>query len=284
MELELDGKTMVVTGGASGIGAAVVDALAREGADVIVLDRNRPDNGKYGAVDLADPASVRAAVSQLPETVSGLVNAAGVSGVASPEIVFKINYLGLRQLSKAVLTRLESNGVIVNVASGAGSLWRLRYRELLEMIGIEDDGDSLRWFAKLGLTGPEAYDFTKEAVIVLGKTMALDRFPGDGIRVVSVSPGAVETPLLPSFHDTMGSDFLSYITGKVGRDGRPEEIANVIAFVLSGRASWINGTDIAVDGGGEGGFHGGVLQHPLYPVFAQAQAQAPEHNVEGVAE
>ncbi|MFF4253858.1 coniferyl-alcohol dehydrogenase [Streptomyces sp. NPDC001663] len=278
MELELSGKTVVVTGGASGIGAAVVSALSREGADVIVLDRNRPDSGKYVAVDLADPASVEAAVALLPETVSGLVNAAGVSGAASPETVFKVNYLGLRRLSQAVLARLERNGVIVNVASGAGSLWRLRNSELLEMIGIEDDGDSLRWFAKLGMTGPEAYDFTKEAVIVLSKSMALDRFPGDGVRVLSVSPGAVETPLLPSFHDTMGSDFLDYITGKVGRDGRPEEIANVIAFVLSERASWINGTDIAVDGGGEGGFHAGVLQHPLYPALAPVG-----ENTEGVA-
>ncbi|MFJ9567840.1 coniferyl-alcohol dehydrogenase [Streptomyces fuscichromogenes] len=266
MDLELHGRTVVVTGGSSGIGAAVVSHLTDEGAEVVVLDRTAPESGvRHLMVDLSDPRSVENAAARLPDEIFGLVNAAGVSGAHDTELVFKVNYLGLRELSHRLLPRLRAGGAIVNVASGAGSLWRRRLDTLLELTDLTDSEQALKWFRPLAMTGPQAYDFTKEAVIVLSQRMALESFPRHGVRVVSVSPGAVETPLLPSFLDTMGADFLTFVKDALGRDGRPDEIAETITYLLSPRASWINGTDIAVDGGGEGGFNVGMLRHPLHP-------------------
>lgn len=247
------------------MGAAVTKVLIAEGADVIVLDRNAPTAGSFVPVDLSDPDSVLAAVQQLPEEIFGLVNAAGISGAAPAELVYKVNYLGLRLLSRTLLPRLQKSGAIVNVASQAGSLWYQRRTELLELIGIDGYDESLSWLLRRDYDGAAAYDFTKEAVIALSQSMAFERFRSDGVRVVSVSPGAVETPLLPSFLDTMGEEFLVYVKKQLGRDGSPDEIAEVIAFLLSPRASWINSTDIAIDGGGNGGFNVGTLRHEMHP-------------------
>jgi len=280
MDLGLKGRTIVVTGAASGIGAATAAALQAEGADVIALDRQPSAVGRHLTVDLADPTAIAAVLEQIPARVSGLVNAAGVSGAAEPGVVFAVNYLAVRELSTALLPRIDDHGAVVNVASGAGSLWRRRLEQLLELVAIDAWDEAARWFAALGMTGPEAYDFTKEAVIVLSRRLGLDRFPDHEVRVLSVSPGAVETPLLPSFHDTMGADFLTYVTRAIGRDGRPEEIADAICFLISPRASWVNGTDIALDGGGEGAFNVGVLRHPMHPGSMPVEGAPPA--VDGV--
>ena len=73
-----------------------------------------------------------------------------------------------------------------------------------------------------------------------------------GVRVNTVSPGAVQTPILRTFYDTMGADLLTQLRVQAGgRDARPEEIVGPIAFLLSRDAGWVNGTDLIVDGGAE---------------------------------
>jgi NAD(P)-dependent dehydrogenase (short-subunit alcohol dehydrogenase family) len=96
-----------------------------------------------------------------------------------------------------------------------------------------------------------AYDVSKEAVILYSMLVS-SRERHRGVRVNTVSPGAVETPILHSFYDTMGADLLTRLREQAGgRDARPEEIAGPVAFLLSRDAGWVNGTDLIVDGGAE---------------------------------
>ena len=105
------------------------------------------------------------------------------------------------------------------------------------------------------MSGPDSYDFSKEVVIVYAMAGSMMARP-HGVRSLSVSPGAVETPLLGHFYDTMGADLLDRLKAQSGgRNALPEDVARVIAFALSEDAAWINGSDIVVDGGAGSAFH-----------------------------
>lgn len=251
--MSLDGRRIVVTGTASGIGAATAALLAERGAQVVGLDRRAPAHGigRFVACDLADPASIDAAVAAIEGPVHGLANVAGVPGSFDGETVMRVNLLGLRHLTEALLPRLAPGGAIVQVASGAGSGWRdnlARVRDLLSQRSFEA---GLAWVRANPLDGPKAYGFSKECVIVYALAGSMMARPF-GVRSVSLSPGVVDTPILRDFEDTMGKPILDRLTAQSGgRNARPEDIAPVIAFLMGPDAGWINGTDIGVDGGSE---------------------------------
>ena len=97
--------------------------LARfQGAHVIGMDRNDPmlTLDGYVKVDMADPAAIDAATKALPARIDGLINAAGVSGLADKELVAKVNYLGLRHLTEALIPNLQNGGAVVNITSILG--------------------------------------------------------------------------------------------------------------------------------------------------------------------
>ncbi len=125
--MNLQGKTLVVTGASSGIGSEVARLARFHGARVIGMDRNDPMVSLAGfvRVDMADPASIDAAVDALPSRIDALVNCAGVSGMADPDLVARINYLGLRHLTEALVANLNG-GAVVNIASILGAEWPKR--------------------------------------------------------------------------------------------------------------------------------------------------------------
>ena len=101
------------------------------------------------------------------------------------------------------------------------------------------------------MAGPDAYNFSKEAVIVYSQLASMLARPY-GVRVNTVNPGAVATPILADFYETMDNAILDRLRAQAGgRDGRPDDIAPAICFLLSDDARWINGTELNVDGGAE---------------------------------
>ncbi|GAB2459912.1 coniferyl-alcohol dehydrogenase [Xylanimonas ulmi] len=239
-------RRVVVTGAASGIGAALARRLAQD-CEVIGLDRKAaPDDAiEFVECDLADADSVREALGALPDRIDGLANVAGVPGTAPPRTVIGVNLLGTRRLTEALADRIAVGGAIVAVASLAG--YHPGFEDRIAWLLAADDDAALEWAGSSGISGAQAYDVSKKAVLAYSRRLCA-RLAPRGVRSCTVSPGPVETPILGDFETSMGGA-VQRAAAHTGRHAQPEEIAAVVAFLLSREASWVNGTDVVVDGG-----------------------------------
>lgn len=246
----MNARTVVVTGGSSGIGLATAQKFLDAGDNVTVLDRQpSPLPVPTVTVDLADPQSIHTAAAQLPGNIDVLCNVAGVAGTAGARTVLAVNFLGIRALTEQVIPSMTTGGTVVNVASTSGWFWRDNLAETAKLIQSADVDTAL---AALGLAETEgylAYNRAKEAVVVW-TTLAAQQFFGQ-VRVNSVSPGPIQTPLLDSFYESMGAEELDPLIRLSGRAGTPQEIADIVTFLASPASQWVNGTDITADFGAE---------------------------------
>lgn len=241
---ELEGFVALVTGGASGIGAAAAERLADMGAQVAVLDiATDPTQSRHYpiACDISNDAMVRAAVGEVVQHFGRLdivVNNAGVGAQGTVEDnndeewrrVFDINVLGVVRVSRAALPylRRSPNAAIVNTCSVA---------------------------ATAGLPARALYGASKGAVLSLTLSMAADHLR-EGIRVNCVNPGTADTPwierLLESAEDPKGERQALEARQPHGRLVTAEEVAAAIAYLASPLAGSTTGTSLAVDGGMQG--------------------------------
>ncbi|MCA0929440.1 SDR family oxidoreductase [Ruegeria profundi] len=245
--MRLEGKTAIVTGGASGFGAGIVQKFLSEGARVMIADINgdaaevqakqHGPNAIAQMVDVADAVSVRAMADIAQERFGRLdilVNNAGVTHLPMPleevspedfDRVYNVNMKSVYLTAQAFVPAMKANGsgAILNVASTAGLSPR----------------PNLNW-----------YNASKGWMITATKTMAVELAPF-GVRVNAICPVAGETPLLKSFmgEDTpeMRAKFLSTIP--LGRFSTPEDMGNTACFLCSEEAGMITGTALEVDGG-----------------------------------
>lgn len=256
------GLRCVVTGAASGIGQAVAEQLTKGGASVASLDRNEPTTPveRHIPVDLADPASIDTAVDQLGSGWDAHINVAGIPGTAPSELVFKVNFLGLRHLTEAMFDRLEPGGAIVNVSSTAGFQWAERLDTIRELLTQDTFESGLQWFRDNPQEG-NAYNFSKECVTVYTMAMAAGLVEQD-LRMNAVLPGPVETPILRDFEESMGKDNLDAVKHLLGRHATPDDIAAPTLFLTSPESKWINGHQLVVDGGITGAVLSGLVPAP----------------------
>ncbi len=241
MSQELSTLTAVVTGGASGIGAAIAAKLQSMGAHVAVLDVN-PNNlpeGQLGfACDVSDDASVTAAIDGTVAAFGGVdivINNAGIGAIGSVEDnddaewarVWNINVVGMVRVSRAALPHLRksSAAAIVNISSIA---------------------------ATAGLPQRALYSATKGAVLSLTQAMAADHLR-EGIRVNAVNPGTADTPwvgrLLSAADDPAAERAALNSRQPHGRLVTADEVAGAVAYLASPLSGSTTGTSIAVDGG-----------------------------------
>jgi NAD(P)-dependent dehydrogenase (short-subunit alcohol dehydrogenase family) len=237
---ELTGRRALVTGGTAGIGRATAEALAREGAHVLITGRSDArgaevvaaiqqagGEAEFVGADLSSPDGVRSLLGRAGD-VDILVNNAGVfPGGPTHELpesvfdeTFAINVKAPFLLTAGIAPRMveRGRGTIINVTTMA---------------------------AEFGMAGLSAYGASKAAVALLTKAWAAEYGPL-GVRVNAVSPGPTRTPGT----DAMGDDFLAIVsTVPLGRAADPNEIAETILFLASDRASYLNGAVIPVDGG-----------------------------------
>jgi 3-oxoacyl-[acyl-carrier protein] reductase len=243
--MRLKDKVAIVTGAGSGMGEAIAQTYAREGARVAVLDIDEQAANKVAAAiganavavgcDVTKRVDIARAVEATQSAFGGvdiLVNNAGVAHINKPVMeideaefdrVFAVNVKGLFMFTQAVVPAMRNRGgVIINIGSTAG----LRPRP-----------------------GLSAYNATKGAVHNLTKTLAVE-FAPDKIRVCAIAPVATDTPLLPTFLGPapgMREKFIA--TVPLGRLATSQDIADAALFLASGEAKFLTGNIMEVDGG-----------------------------------
>lgn len=261
------GKRVVLTGGATGVGAALLELLATDlGAPTVTVLDIKPPTGpheRYIETNLADDAAVDAAIADIEGPVDVLFNNAGVAATQPPEVVLAVNYLAVRRLSERLLPHIPRGGAIVNTASTAGGKWLDHADRIYELLDIADWTAALEWVGEhLGEVGGDPYVFSKEVVRVWGMrscraTMAV------GVRTNSVCPGPIDTPLLEDFKVTMGKDMLDWTAQHgTGTYTTPREVAMPLAFLGSAASAYVNGHDLIVDGGVRAALMTGLIHLP----------------------
>lgn len=248
----LFGKTIVITGVASGIGRRTARLAGQLGADVIGVDINKPNQsyGHFVSANISTKEGVEALVEQLPNRVDALCNVAGVSGNTGAVATLEINFFGLRALTEAFAPRIREGGCVVNVASIAGFGWRANLERAKAIVGVEGFPDVAKVVADNNVQDEEGYPVSKELLLLWTMRAAhQERFKSRGIRVNTVSPGPVETPILKQFREVLGDERVNSDIARTGRAGTSDDIAPAILFLCSDGARWINGANLPVDGG-----------------------------------
>ncbi|SEQ79887.1 coniferyl-alcohol dehydrogenase [Thalassovita taeanensis] len=244
-----NGKTYIVTGAASGIGAETCRVLRADGARVIGIDRHEAEDvDEMYLVDLSDKDAVVKLVADLPNDTDGLANIAGVPPTAPADVVLRVNLVGLRALTEGLVDKLADGASIVNLASLAGNGWQTGLPQVKRALALDFDSDISEFCEVEDLdSSGRSYFLGKEALLVWtfqNRWTWRDR----GIRINAVSPGPVDTPILGDFAATLGKRFEENMQ-KLERAGTAEDIAPAVGFLLSDQSKWIRGTNLAVDGG-----------------------------------
>lgn len=259
----LFGKTLLITGIGSGIGAQTALVAASLGAEIVGVDVKAPPANVPGAfieADLSDPGAGAAIASRLPARLDALCNVAGISGVAGAAKTLAVNFYGLRALSEALAPRIREGGAIVNVASIAGYGWRANLERTKHLVGVQGFPDTAALVREFALTEQDGYPVSKEALLLWTQRAAHQPlFRDRAIRVNAVSPGPVTTPIYGEFRSLFGDARVDDDIARVGRPGTAPDIAPAIAFLCSDGARWINGANVPVDGGLEASVNASVL-------------------------
>ena len=249
--MRLAGKRALVTGGASGIGAATAERFAAEGAAVAIADLNSAgaderasairDRGGRAlgiAADVGDEESVAAMMERAWEALGGvdiLVNNAAIPTIGTVETlaadewdrVIDLDLSSIYRVSRAAWPRFveAGGGTILNTASAAGII---------------------------GMPGQHGYSAAKAGVVMLTKCMALDG-AAHGIRANCVCPGFVATPMVLTYFEAQDDPVASRVAvdaaHPLGRIGQPDEIAGAFLYLASDEARWVTGTALVIDGG-----------------------------------
>jgi NAD(P)-dependent dehydrogenase (short-subunit alcohol dehydrogenase family) len=225
--MRFSGKTVVVTGAASGLGLAIAQAAQDEGAAIVALDRGETPFNDSRLCDISDEQQVQDALAGLAR-IDAVVNSAGIArrakvdetDMADYDAVMAVNVRGAFLVSKHALPLMRGHGgAILHISSGV---------------------------ATTGTRNRAAYSASKGALLALTKNMALD-YAADKVRVNALCPGFVNTPLLANLPPERRAKLTAL--HPLGRMGEPEDIAHMALLLISDQSTWITGQSIAVDGG-----------------------------------
>jgi NAD(P)-dependent dehydrogenase (short-subunit alcohol dehydrogenase family) len=258
-----DGKRAVVTGAASGMGAATARLLAESGAVVTALDLHEPTEpvDQWISVDLSDPAAIDAAVAELGDgPVDALFNCAGLPNTFPAQQIMRVNFLGHRHLTESLVPRMSRGAAIAFVSSVGGMGWMSHMAELGALCAISDFAEAASWCEGHPEAIADGYSFSKEAITYY-TMLRCNELLAAGIRINCLSPGPTDTAMMPAFEEAMGKQYMDEFPKPIGRNSTAEEQASVLIFLNSPAAAYVAGHNLMADGG----FLAGVMTGQIDP-------------------
>jgi NAD(P)-dependent dehydrogenase (short-subunit alcohol dehydrogenase family) len=259
--LRYEGKRVIVTGAASGMGAATARILVELGAEVHAIDIKAPEVGglaSFTECDLRDPDMVAATATKIGTVVNALFNCAGLPNTFPDLDVMLVNFCGLRHLTEAVIPLMIEGSAIASIASTAGIGWMQNLTTLTELLATPDFAAARAWCDAHPRQLANAYGLSKEAI---NAYTAFRSYPlaAEGIRINCVNPGPTDTPMMPEFEKAVGKRYMDEFPVPLGRHAVADEQAWPMVFLNSPRASFVTGLQFDADGGFKGGLFTGQI-------------------------
>jgi NAD(P)-dependent dehydrogenase (short-subunit alcohol dehydrogenase family) len=249
--LQYEGKRAVVTGHASGMGAAAAQILTELGAEVIGLDvkPSAVTVAQSLEIDLRDKASIDAAVAAVGAPVDAVFSVAGLPGAPFSDLdTVLVNFVGARHLIESLVPSMPPGSAAACVASNAGLGWQQELADLLPAVSTEGFDGGKVWCEANPEKIATGYMPSKRLInawVAWRAASLLDR----GIRLNCTNPGPTDTPMMPTFEEQSGKELIDAFVGPSQRRSTPEEQAWPLVFLNSPRCSYVAGEALHTDAG-----------------------------------
>jgi len=244
-------KTVVITGAASGMGAAAAHLLVELGAEVHALDIGDVTAPVAGFLktDMKSQASIDAAIAALPSEVDVLFNCAGVPHPpASALDTMMINFVGLRHLTDALIPRIRSGGAIASIASTAGMAWKSNLETVRTCLALETFEAAAAWLEGEPDLQADPYGFSKQCIIVYTQTLA-GSLAQRGIRINCISPSPTASDFMSKLTKEIPEEAIAPFFPSTGRFAEPDEMGRALVMMGSDLACFVSGVNLPVDFG-----------------------------------
>jgi NAD(P)-dependent dehydrogenase (short-subunit alcohol dehydrogenase family) len=252
--LGYQGKNVVITGAASGMGQAAAQLLVDSGAQVYALDIAEISVPVIKAlkVDMKDAATIDAALAELPGDIYALFNCAGVPSPPFPaQDTVLINFVGLRYLTEALLPRMGEGGGIASIASTAGMAWKPALARVNEFLALDNSYDAaIAWMGENPDAVADGYGFSKQCIIVYTMSMA-KQLAQKGVRINCIAPSPTDSGFMKKLkgEGEIPDEVVELFLPSNGRYASGAEMGEPLVLLNSKLASFVSGINLPIDFG-----------------------------------
>lgn len=249
--LGYEGKQVVITGCATGMGAAAAEMLVDLGAEVTGLDIGEVKAPVHRAIrtDLKSRASIDAAIAELPAGIDTLFNCAGVPHPPTPAFdTVMINFVGLRHLTDSLLPRIRSGGSVTSIASTAGMAWKSNLETVRSFLALDGFEAAEAWLKGEPALNADPYGFSKQAIIVYTQQLA-GELAKRNVRINCIAPSPTAGAFTDKLQEKIPEAAIQMFCPSNGRFAEPAEMGRVLVLLGSDLAGFVSGVNLPVDFG-----------------------------------